>query len=69
MSAKHGHEMLKPLPLYASFPCRNFSSLNGFVDKLNEIHRALPDIVWEVCAAPETLSAEMKVHVHMYVYV
>ena len=60
---KHGHEMLKPLPLYASFPCRNFSSLPDLMNELNARFAALPDIVWELCAAPETLSAGMKVRV------
>ena len=63
MSAKHGHEMLKPLPLYASFPCRNFSSLPDLMNELNARFAALPDIVWEECAAPETLSVGMKVRV------
>ena len=45
---KHGHEMLKPLPLYASFPCRNFSSLPGLMNELNARFAALPDIVWEL---------------------
>jgi hypothetical protein len=60
---KHGHEMLKPLPLYASFPCRNFTSLPDLMNELNARFAALPDIVWELCAAPETLSAGMKVRV------
>jgi hypothetical protein len=60
---KHGHEMLKPLPLYASFPCRNFSSLPDLMNELNARFAALPNIVWEECAAPETLSAGMKVRV------
>ena len=39
---KHGHEMLTPLPLYASFPRRNYSSLNEFVDTLNRVYQDDP---------------------------
>jgi hypothetical protein len=37
--------------------------LPDLINELNARFAALPDIVWELCAAPETLSAGMKVRV------
>jgi hypothetical protein len=57
----HRYEMLMPIPTYTWFPHRNYSTLKELMDKLNEEYAALSDlIVWEVCAAPETLSVGMK---------
>ena len=58
-------DALKPLPLWTSFPHPNFPTLNGLMNKLNEMYAALPDIVWEVPTSLllETLVAGMKVRV------
>ena len=55
-------DSLKPLPLWTSFPHPNFSSLNGLMNKLNEMYAALPGIVWEVPSAlhVETLVVGMN---------
>jgi hypothetical protein len=58
-------DALKPLPLWTSFPHPNFPTLNGLMNKLNEMYAALPDIVWEVPTSLllETLVVGMKVRV------
>ena len=58
-------DALKPLPLWTSFPHPNFPTLNGLMNKLNEMYAALPGIVWEVPSAlhVETLVVGMKVRV------
>ena len=58
-------DSLKPLPLWTSFPHPNYPTLNGLMNKLNEMYAALPDIVWEVPSAlhVETLVVGMKVRV------
>jgi hypothetical protein len=58
-------DSLKPLPFWTSFPHPNFSTLNGLMNKLNEMYAALPDIVWEVPTSLllETLVVGMKVRV------
>jgi len=48
---KHGHKMLKPLPLWLSYPHPNCLTLYGLINKLNRSHAALPEIVWEECTA------------------
>ena len=57
-------DSLKPLPLWTSFPHPNFPTLNGLMNKLNEMYAALPSD-WEECAALllETLVVGMKVRV------
>ena len=46
-------DALKPPPLWTTFPHPNYSTLNGLMDKLNEMYAALSDlIVWEECTAP-----------------
>ena len=56
-------DALKLLPLWTSFPHPNFPTLNGLMNKLNEMYAALPDIVWEVPTSLETLVVGMKVRV------
>ena len=46
---------LKPPPRWTTFPHPNYPTLNELLDQLNEMHAALPDIVWEECTAPRTL--------------
>ena len=58
-------DALKPPPLYTTFPHPNYPTLNGLMNKLNEMYAALSDlIVWEECTAPaETLVVGMEVRV------
>ena len=58
-------DALKPLSLWTSFPHPNFPTLNGLMNKLNEMYAALPGIVWEVPSPlhVETLVVGMKVRV------
>ena len=55
-------DALKPLPLWTSFPHPYFPTLNGLMNKLNEMYAALPGIVWEVPSAlhVETLVVGMN---------
>ena len=53
-------DSLKPLPLWTSFPHPNFPTLNGLMNKLNEMYAALPGIVWEVPTSLETLVVGMN---------
>jgi ribosomal protein L20A (L18A) len=59
-------DALKPLPLWTSFPHPNFPTLNGLMNKLNEMYAALPGIVWEVPTSLETLVVGMKVRAVKY---
>ncbi len=56
-------DSLKPLPLWTSFPHPKYPTLNGLMNKLNEMYAALPGIVWEVPTSLETLVVGMKVRV------
>ena len=61
-------DSLKPLPLWTIFPHPNFPTLNGLMNKLNELYAALPGIVWEVSTSLETqvetlVAVGMKVRV------
>jgi hypothetical protein len=60
---KHRYVTLMPMPKYTYFPHPNYVSLNELMDELNEMHAALPYIVWEECTAPEMLIVGMKVRV------
>jgi hypothetical protein len=48
-------DSLKPPPRWTTFPHPNYPTLNELLDQLNEMHAALPDIVWEECTASRTL--------------
>ena len=54
-------DSLKPPPLWTSFPHPNYPTLNGLMDKLNEMYAALPAVVWEVSTSPGTLALGMEV--------
>ena len=56
---KHRYVTLMPMPKYTYFPHPNYVSLNELMDELNEMHAALPYIVWEECTAPRTRTQKL----------
>jgi len=54
-------DALKPPPLHTTFPHSNYPTLNGLINKLNEMYATLPAIVWEVLSTVQgTWSVGMK---------
>jgi hypothetical protein len=53
-------DALKPPPRWTTFPHSNYPTLNGLINKLNEMYATLPAIVWEVSTVQGTWSVGMK---------
>ena len=50
-----------PSGMFTTFPHPNYPTLNGLMDRLNEMYATLPAFVWEVPTVQGTLSLGMEV--------